>query len=190
MPYPHSQYMTREELYSNAAFLTLAGSETTSTVMAVVVYMIGTRTDVKANLLKELQATFNSEEDINMRSAATLSYLMAVIEESMRCHPPGPNSLWRITPPEGNRILGNWIPGNVSRAVPKQENITTQAKHMLIRPSWASPTESCTTATTTSNDRTSSSPNAGSRATRIQSSSMIAETASIRFRTVPVNVSP
>ena len=37
MPHPHSQYMTREELHSNAAFLTLAGLETTSTVIAVVV---------------------------------------------------------------------------------------------------------------------------------------------------------
>lgn len=124
--------MTREELYSNAAFLTLAGSETTSTVMAVVVYMIGTHSDVKANLLKEVLATFTSEDEINMRSAATLSYLMAVIEESMRCHPPGPNSMWRITPPEGNRILGDWIPGNVSSGVYNQEQCD-QAKQMIIR---------------------------------------------------------
>ena len=110
--------MTRDELYSNAAFLTLAGSETTSTVMAVVVHMIGTYPHVKASILKELQATFATEDEINMRSAATLSYLMAVIEESMRIHPPGPNSLWRITPPEGNRILGEWIPGKVSYPTP------------------------------------------------------------------------
>ena len=129
--------MTREELYRNAAFLTLAGSETTSTVMAVVVNMIGTHPDVKANLLKEVLATFTSEDEINMRSAATLSYLMAVIEESMRCHPPGPHSLWRITPPEGNRILGDWIPGNVSSAVFTQERCD-QAKYMIIRPYWAS----------------------------------------------------
>lgn len=108
--------MTHDELHSNAAFLTLAGSETTSTVMAVVVYMIGTRPAVKARLQEELRATFSCEDEINMRSAATLSYLMAVIEESMRIHPPGPNSLWRITPPEGNRILGDWIPGKVSVA--------------------------------------------------------------------------
>lgn len=95
--------MIREELYSNAAFLTLAGPETTSTVMAVVVYMVGIHPDVKANVLKEALATFTSEDEINMHRASTLSYLMAVMEESMRCHPPGPNSLWCITPPEGNR---------------------------------------------------------------------------------------
>lgn len=48
--------MTREELYSNAAFLALVCSETTSTVMAVVVYMIGTHPDVKAKLLQEVLA--------------------------------------------------------------------------------------------------------------------------------------
>ena len=121
MPHPRFQYMTCEELDSNAAFLALAGSETTSTAMAVAVYMIGTHPDVKAKILKEVLATFSSEDEINMRSAATLSYLMAVVEESMRRHPPGPNSLWRITPREGNQILGDWIPGNVS--LPKN-NVT------------------------------------------------------------------
>lgn len=73
--------MTREELHSNAAFLTFAGSEITSTVMAVVVYMIGTHPDVKAKLLKEVLATFTNEDEINMRSAATLSYLMSVMKK-------------------------------------------------------------------------------------------------------------
>ena len=113
--------MTQEELYSNAGFVTLAGSETTSNTTSVAAYMIGMNPDVKAKLMKELLATFTHEDDINMRSAAKLSYLMAVIEESMRCHPPGPNALWRITPREGNTILGDWIPGNVSIAVLIQE---------------------------------------------------------------------
>lgn len=113
----HFQYMTHDEIYRNAVFLTLAGSETTSTTTAVAVYMIGTNPDVKAKLRKELLATFTSEDEINMRSAAKLTYMMAVIEESMRCHPPGPNALWRITPAEGNQILGDWIPGNVGREV-------------------------------------------------------------------------
>ncbi|KAL9072505.1 MAG: hypothetical protein Q9161_003517 [Pseudevernia consocians] len=123
---------SRARLVRNAAFLTLAGSETTSTVMAVVVYMIGTHPDVKAKLSKEVLATFTSEDEINMRSAATLSYLMAVIEESMRCHPPGPNSLWRITPPEGNRILGDWIPGNTILGVPHR--VMYRSEHNFKRP--------------------------------------------------------
>jgi cytochrome P450 len=106
--------MSRDELHSNAAFLTLAGSETTSSTSAVAIYFIATRPDIKTKLTKELLSTFAREDEINLRSAAKLPYLMAVIEESMRYHPPGPNALWRITPSEGNQILGDWIPGNVS----------------------------------------------------------------------------
>lgn len=125
--------MTPEELYSNAGFLTLAGSETTSTTTAVALYMIGTNPDVKAKITTELLATFTSEDEINMRSAAKLSYLMAVIEESMRYHPPGPNALWRMTPAEGNRILGEWIPGKVSRNVMTYHRIRL-ANHVMTRP--------------------------------------------------------
>lgn len=76
--------------------------------------MILTNPHVKAKLTKEVLATFTCEDDIDMRSATNLPYLMAVIEESMRYHPPGPNALWRMTPPGGNRILGDQIPGKVS----------------------------------------------------------------------------
>jgi hypothetical protein len=107
--------MTKDELYSNAAFLTLAGSETTSTTTTVALYYMGMYPKVKARVVQEVLSAFRSEEEINMRSANTLPYLMGVIEESMRYHPPGPNALWRITPPEGNRILGEWVPGNVSQ---------------------------------------------------------------------------
>ena len=79
--------------------------------------MIITHAHVKARVTKEVLAAFSSEDEIDMRSAAKLPYLMAVIEESMRFHPPGPNAMWRMTPPEGNWILGDWIPGNVSRNV-------------------------------------------------------------------------
>jgi cytochrome P450 len=108
--------MTREEIHSNAAFLTLAGSETTSNSMAVAVYMIALHPDVKANIAKELAGTFTDESEIDMRSAGKLTYLMAVIEESMRVHPPGPNALWRVTPKGGNQILGEWLPENVRYA--------------------------------------------------------------------------
>lgn len=106
--------MTKEELYRNGAFFTLAGSETTSTTTTVALYYLGIHPHLKAKVMQELKDTFAKEEEINIRSTTKLNYLTAVIEESMRYHPPGPNALWRQTPPEGNEILGDWIPGNVS----------------------------------------------------------------------------
>ncbi|KAL2188057.1 cytochrome P450 [Thermothelomyces heterothallicus CBS 203.75] len=113
-----SSFMTQEEIHSNASFLTMAGSETTSNSMAVAVYMICLYPETKAKIMDELAAAFNSESEIDMRSAGKLTYLMAVIQESMRYHPPGPNALWRITPSGGNEILGNWLPAKTILGIP------------------------------------------------------------------------
>lgn len=107
------QTMSREEIYSNATTLTLAGSETTASAIAGVAYMLAMRPDVQAKAHAELASAFTCEGEINMRSTMQLPYLEAVTNETFRIHPPGPNALWRTTPPEGNWIAGEWIPGNV-----------------------------------------------------------------------------
>ena len=107
--------MSSEELYSNALTLTLAGAETTASALSAVTYMLGTHSDVKAKADQELRATFSRESEIDMQSSMKLRYLGAVIDEAFRYHPPGPNALWRQTPPEGNMVLGQWIPGKVTK---------------------------------------------------------------------------
>lgn len=106
--------MSREELYSNALTLTLAGAETTASALSAVTYMLGIHQDVKAKADQELRAAFSRESEIDMQSSMKLRYLGAVIDEAFRYHPPGPNALWRQTPPEGNWVLGDWIPGKVT----------------------------------------------------------------------------
>lgn len=95
--------------------LTLAGSETTATSLAGATYLIATNLRVKGEILKELRTTFTSEDEIDLLSVAKLPYLCAVTDECLRMYPPGPNAQPRITPSEGNVILGDRIPGNVSR---------------------------------------------------------------------------
>ncbi|KAJ0117746.1 Cytochrome P450 monooxygenase hmp1 [Diaporthe amygdali] len=112
--------MSREELYSNALTLTLAGAETTASALSAVTYMLGTHPDVKAKADQELRATFSRESEIDMQSSMKLQYLAAVIDEAFRYHPPGPNALWRQTPPEGNWILGEWIPGKTIVGIPSR----------------------------------------------------------------------
>lgn len=65
--------------------------------------------------MQELHSRFSKESEINMRSVASLSYLQAVVKELLRYYPPGPNAFWRVTPPEGNIILGEHIPGHVRK---------------------------------------------------------------------------
>ncbi|KAH4038176.1 cytochrome P450 monooxygenase sthF [Parastagonospora nodorum] len=111
-------YMTKEEIFKNAILLTGGGAETTSSSLSGMMYMLTMRPDVKEKILEELRDTFPSEDDINMRSVAQLTYTGAFIEESMRYYPPGPNTMWRITPPAGNTILGDYIPGNTIVGIP------------------------------------------------------------------------
>ncbi|KAL1868305.1 hypothetical protein Daus18300_006029 [Diaporthe australafricana] len=112
--------MSREELYSNALTLTLAGAETTASALSAVTYMLGTHPDVKAKTDEELRAAFSRESEIDMQSSMKLRYLAAVIDEAFRFHPPGPNALWRQTPPDGNWILGDWIPGKTIVGIPSR----------------------------------------------------------------------
>ncbi|RYP27802.1 hypothetical protein DL767_007514 [Monosporascus sp. MG133] len=113
-----SLYLTQEEIFKNAILLTGGGAETTSSSLTGMSYILATRPEIRAKIVEELHATFATEDEINMRSVAQLTYTGAFIEESLRYYPPGPNAMWRTTPPEGNTILGHHIPGNTILGIP------------------------------------------------------------------------
>lgn len=148
--------MSREELYSNALTLTLAGAETTASALSAVTYMLGIHPDVKAKADQELRAAFSRESEIDMQSSMKLRYLGAVIDEAFRYHPPGPNALWRQTPPEGNWVLGDWIPGKVKTPKPPFNSSTKTNAYGTNRPLWVSRVGSYTAASATSSVPTSS----------------------------------
>jgi len=116
-------YMNKEEIFKNAILLTGGRAETTSSSLTGMAFILTTRPDVKKKTIEELRKTFPTEDDINMRSVAQLEYTGAFIEEAMRYYPPGPNTMWHTTPPEGNTILGYYIPGNVSWSTPRSQEI-------------------------------------------------------------------
>ena len=101
-------------MYGNAELLILAGSETTASLLAGATYFLATHEAVMSRLTQEVQKSFASEDEIDMLSVDKLPYLCAVTEECLRMFPPAVNAQPRITPPEGNVILGERIPGNVS----------------------------------------------------------------------------
>lgn len=153
--------MSREELYSNALTLTLAGAETTASALSAVTYMLGIHPDVKAKADQELRAAFSRESEIDMQSSMKLRYLGAVIDEAFRYHPPGPNALWRQTPPEGNWVLGDWIPGKVKTPKPPFPLPIKTNTYRSNRLSWASRVGSSIAASATSSVPTSSSRSDG-----------------------------
>lgn len=92
----------------------MAGSETTATALTGAIYLLAKNTRVMNKLRDEIRESFTQENAIEFASTDKLPYLCAVIQEALRLYPPGPNTQPRITPAQGNIVLGERLPANVS----------------------------------------------------------------------------
>ena len=114
--YNDERGISRDEMDSNFDLFTIAGSETTATLMAGCTYHLLRNPDVLQRLNDEVRTVFPSAADITIAAANKLPYLIAVLEESLRMHPPVPAGSPRIVPPGGSTISGCWVPGGVSHS--------------------------------------------------------------------------
>ncbi|EFQ85302.1 hypothetical protein P3342_009332 [Pyrenophora teres f. teres] len=109
--------MTRDEINLTAAVTLIAGSETTATVLSGAAYNLARNPEVRRKAQDEVRMAFQSDEDIKLSSLPRLSYLNAVIEESMRCFPAIPGTFPRRTRPDGDVIAGYFVPADISVGV-------------------------------------------------------------------------
>lgn len=127
-----------------------------------------------AALTDEVRTTFSSEEEINLISVQGLSYMLAVLDETLRMHPPVPSGQPRLIAEGGDVILGRYVPAGVStspvfpRLCTKGELSDAAIPH---RPRPKCGSGPCTTTPRAGHDPMISSPSAGSetrlsRATR------------------------
>lgn len=93
--------------------LIVAGSETAATLLSGCIYYLCTNTQVMNQLTGEIRSAFLKEEDMTFRSMASLPYLSAVIEESLRKYPPFVTNLARIVPQGGAFVDGHLVPEGV-----------------------------------------------------------------------------
>ncbi|KEF52465.1 uncharacterized protein A1O9_11307 [Exophiala aquamarina CBS 119918] len=103
--------ITAEELEWNMSVFVFAGSETSSTAMASVLFGLLKTPGAMRRVTEEIRSAFACEEDINVASAARLAYLTAVIKEGLRLGPPSAVTVPRIVPAAGEEICGKWVPG-------------------------------------------------------------------------------
>jgi len=107
--------MTKGEIYSNAALLIMAGSETSGTAMAGCVYYLAKHQEILNKVRAELESKCASERDITFDVVLdSLPYLSAVLEESMRLYPAQPIFTPRKAPTDGAMVAGYFVPKNVS----------------------------------------------------------------------------
>lgn len=93
--------------------LIIAGSETSATLLSGCIFYLCKHRLVMKRLIGEICNTFHLDDEITFTSTSKLSYLKAVLQESLRMYPPFATSLARITPQGGAYVDGHWIPENV-----------------------------------------------------------------------------
>ena len=105
--------MSKAEMEANGEILMVAGSETTASLLSGATYYLCTNPRTLEKVTAEVREAFDSDRDINMSSASKLTYLLAVLNESLRMYTPAPGSIPRITV-NGDTIAGQWVPPGVS----------------------------------------------------------------------------
>lgn len=109
---------TPQDLEAEALMLTIAGSDTTSVIMAGFFFYIVRMPEIYRKLTTEIREAFLSVDDI--RGGVKLSscqYLRACMDETMRIVPAGPAELPRIVLTGGISIDGDYVPEGVTVGV-------------------------------------------------------------------------
>lgn len=102
-----------DELLDNVNIIVTAGGDASATTMSSVIHYITQYPHAYKALVTEIQGAFKKESDITFAEVASLRYLKAVIDESMRIHPSVPEGLARVVPKGGRVIDGQFVPGGV-----------------------------------------------------------------------------
>ena len=98
------------ELWAESKFLIVAGSDTTSTVLATLFFYLTRYCEVKKKLYEEVRTIFPSLEEILMGpKLLSCIYLRACIDEAMRMNPPAGGAMWREVDNEGAFIDGEFV---------------------------------------------------------------------------------
>lgn len=107
------------EMHCNAELLMIAGTETTSTWLAGLVYLLLRNPDCLACLRAEVEGVaMRPDADgayaLPLDRLAPLPYLNACLDEALRLYPPAPLAQPRIvTRCEGQEVAGRWVPPGV-----------------------------------------------------------------------------
>lgn len=92
----------------------MAGSDTTASTLTYAFYEFAQHPELIVKLRKELEVEgMMKEEDVKIQALCGLPYLNAVINETLRLHPPVPGGLHRDTPAEGVVMNGQHLSGGV-----------------------------------------------------------------------------
>jgi benzoate 4-monooxygenase len=109
----------RQETEAEALTMLIAGSDTTSNTMCSLMFWVLRTPGVLEKLQKELDDALPGDWCVPSYSQVKdLTYLRAVINETLRIHSTSSLGLPRIAPPEGATVCGVFFPGGTVLSVP------------------------------------------------------------------------
>ncbi|KXJ87901.1 cytochrome P450 [Microdochium bolleyi] len=126
---------TRDDhlLAGDARLLIVAGSDTTASTLVYAFYNFAARPEVAARIREELVAAgIRGDEDVSVTALQNLVFMNAVINETLRLHPPVPGGVYRHTPREGVVIKGHKLPGGVKIIGP--HHTVQRSPRAFVRP--------------------------------------------------------
>ena len=103
-----------------------AGSDTTGSTLAMIMFFIISHRAVYAKLQQELDMALKGRTTISYQEAARLPYLSACVNEGMRLHPILGIGVPRYVPQGGADICGRFFPGGYK--VTTNQNVTQRDK--------------------------------------------------------------
>ena len=83
-----NKYITEDEILANAFVFFIAGYETTATTLSFATYELTLNPDVQQKLYEEVMSSVDTNGEIDYDLLARLTYLDAVVSETLRHHSP------------------------------------------------------------------------------------------------------
>ncbi|RKF80347.1 Cytochrome P450 monooxygenase aclL [Golovinomyces cichoracearum] len=118
LQYNDEKGMTDAEIQSNARILIVAGSETSSTLLSGLTYLLLRNRKYLEEITSLIRTTFPTKKDITLLELRKIDYLNNIINESLRLYPPVPNGLPRRTNKGGSVICGDVVPEHTTVSIP------------------------------------------------------------------------
>lgn len=106
------QGMSKGEMLNNAAVMVVGGSETSASALCGATYLLAMSGKMSI-AVKEIRDAFPTAEEINLQTVSRLSYLTAVIDETLRMYPSVPGQPPRVVPAGGATVCGKFVPEEV-----------------------------------------------------------------------------
>lgn len=109
-----SAVMTLPEMVETFQFIVAASSETVATMLAGTINCLCQNPAVLNKLANEVRSALSCPAELALANVSQLPYLTAVLKEGLRVIALGPFAFPRDVPPEGAKVAGHWVPGQVS----------------------------------------------------------------------------